>query len=161
YTSGVVDCAGQVLTFNNLSTPATGPSYSWSFGDGTGSTVKNPAHTYSLSGSYSIKLVVANPGGCADSLTKPYLLTLPLAAVALFSDSTIANGVVSFNNLSTNAVKVSWDFGDNQTSATSSPQHNFPDVKTYEVCLTAYNQLDCPNTICKDIYVGLSSIVAI
>jgi gliding motility-associated-like protein len=161
YTSGVTDCAGQALTFNNLSTPAIGPSYSWSFGDGTGSAVKNPVHTYSLSGSYSIKLVVANPGGCADSLTKPYLLTLPLPAVALFSDTTLANAVVLFNNLSTNAVKVSWDFGDNQTSSTSSPQHTYPDVSTYEVCLTAYNQLDCPNTICKDIYVGLASIVAV
>lgn len=161
YTSGITDCSGQALAFNNLSTPATGPSYSWSFGDGTGSTLKNPAHTYSVSGSYSIKLVVANPGGCADSLSKPYLLTLPLPAIALFSDSTTANAVVAFTNLSGNAVKVSWDFGDNQTSATNNPTHTFPDVRSYEVCLTAYNQLDCPNTICKDVYVGLSSIVAI
>jgi len=38
-------------------------SWAWTFGDGSTSTEKNPAHTYVKSGMYSVKLKVSNPAG--------------------------------------------------------------------------------------------------
>ena len=44
-------------------------SWSWSFGDGGTSTARNPTHTYTSSGRYTVKLTVRGPGG---SDTKEY-----------------------------------------------------------------------------------------
>ncbi len=161
YTTGTLDCSGQSLVFSNLSTPASGPTYFWSFGDGGSSVLQNPVHTFSANGFYGIKLVVANPGGCADSLIKPYNPLLPTPATALFKDTVVSNAVVSFSNQSTNSIKVAWDFGDGQTSVIDNPIHTFPNIGTYKVCLTAYNTLSCTSSYCRDINVVLSSIVAV
>ena len=40
--------AGQAVQFSNLST--SGEEWSWSFGDGAVSTIKNPTHTYKKPG---------------------------------------------------------------------------------------------------------------
>ena len=48
--------AGQEVTFNNLST--SGEEWSWTFGDGTVSTLKNPTHTYKKPGKYVVTLKV-------------------------------------------------------------------------------------------------------
>ena len=44
-------------------------SYTWDFGDGSGSTLKNPSHTYASPGVYSVTLTVAGSGG-TKSVTK-------------------------------------------------------------------------------------------
>lgn len=159
-TSGL-DCSGETLSFTNLSTPLNGPSYIWRFGDGTSSVLQNPVHTYMTSGFYAIKLVVINPGGCADSLVKPYNSSVPTRVEALFSETILANATVSFTNTSANSTKVKWDFGDNQTSTLDHPIHAFPQIETYKVCLTAYNSLNCTDTTCKNLFTGVYKIVAI
>ncbi len=55
------------VTFLNYSTGAL--AYSWSFGDGTGSELFEPAHVYERYGSYDVTLVALSEFGCADSLT--------------------------------------------------------------------------------------------
>ena len=55
------------ITFLNYSTGAL--SYSWSFGDGTGSELFEPTHKYERYGSYDVSLVALSEFGCADSLT--------------------------------------------------------------------------------------------
>lgn len=45
-------------------------SWSWSFGDGTSSLVKNPSHTYAESGSYQVQLVVTDTAGLTNSIGK-------------------------------------------------------------------------------------------
>ena len=46
--------------YNGTGTPAT--SWAWSFGDGTTSTVQNPIHTYTTTGSYNISLTASGYG---------------------------------------------------------------------------------------------------
>jgi PKD repeat protein len=43
-------------------------SWSWSFGDGATSTLQNPSHTYTTSGSYPVSLTVQGAGGFDTSL---------------------------------------------------------------------------------------------
>jgi gliding motility-associated-like protein len=159
--SNFVDCLGDFLTFNNQSSTSGDATFGWEFGDGGKSNDQNPSYRYISNGYYPIKLVVTNPGGCADSITKPYIVTLPASVEAVISETIISNGVVSFSNQSQNAVRSDWDFGDGQNSNKNSITHTFPTVGVYTVCLTAYNSLNCVNQICKEIFVGMSRILGI
>lgn len=52
-----------------FTTPAEGvTSWSWSFGDGTGSTEVSPVHTYTVPGLYTVQLTVSN-GTCSSTST--------------------------------------------------------------------------------------------
>ncbi len=50
--------------------------YHWDFGDGATSSLQNPVHTYSSSGTYSIFLVVSGPGGY-DIVNQYDLIVVP------------------------------------------------------------------------------------
>jgi PKD repeat protein len=55
--------------FSDLST-GTVTARQWDFGDGTSpDTAKNPSHTYTQPGSYTVALKITGPGG-ADSTDK-------------------------------------------------------------------------------------------
>ncbi|KKH48881.1 N-acetylmuramoyl-L-alanine amidase [Methanosarcina sp. 1.H.A.2.2] len=54
------------VQFNDRSENAF--SLNWSFGDGTSSTEKNPIHTYSTAGVYTVKLTVSNENGIDSKL---------------------------------------------------------------------------------------------
>lgn len=63
------------ISFDDLST-GTIDSYQWNFGDGSAnSTLQNPAHTYSVPGTYTVSLTVINDGG-SSTLTKTGLITV-------------------------------------------------------------------------------------
>jgi PKD repeat protein len=80
-----VACTGLDCTFTNTSTPATGLTYAWDFGDGATSTDKDPTHTYAATavteytamltvtdasnnqGSHDETFTVTPPAGCGDA----------------------------------------------------------------------------------------------
>jgi PKD repeat protein len=47
----------------STSSPAVWATWRWAFGDGTFSSVKNPAHAYQTAGSYTVSLTATNLGG--------------------------------------------------------------------------------------------------
>ncbi len=53
------------ITFTNTSTGAD--SYSWDFGDGATSTLKDPVHTYASAGVYTVKMTATNANGSATA----------------------------------------------------------------------------------------------
>jgi gliding motility-associated-like protein len=56
------------VQFNNLSGSQFGiTGYAWSFGDGTGSTLQNPQHTYPGIGAFTVSLLTVSVHGCRDS----------------------------------------------------------------------------------------------
>lgn len=56
------------FSFTNQSTNAA--AYSWTFGDGSGSTEVNPTHTYGeIAGSYPVILTAISAAGCIDTTT--------------------------------------------------------------------------------------------
>ncbi len=59
--------ANTPFQFYNMSSGAT--AYVWSFGDGAGSSDKDPKHLYLRSGSYQVCLVASN-GNCRDTICK-------------------------------------------------------------------------------------------
>jgi gliding motility-associated-like protein len=59
---------GHDIQFNNSSGSAT--SYNWDFGDSSTSTDISPSHHYKDSGTYTVRLIANNAGGCSDTLTR-------------------------------------------------------------------------------------------
>ncbi|MBP1946964.1 putative repeat protein (TIGR01451 family), partial [Methanobacterium petrolearium] len=60
------------VQFTDKSTGYVG-SYAWDFGDGTNSDEKNPVHTYSTPGSYTVTLTVTNLGGSDEKVKTDYI----------------------------------------------------------------------------------------
>jgi PKD repeat protein len=102
------------ITFINTSTNAT--TYSWDFGDGTTSTMSNPTHTYTLAGTYILRLKATGPNG-ADSVCKLVSLdavTQPSKSYMsyFFDRCTGAPVGASFKTLNPASTNTVWDFGD-------------------------------------------------
>jgi hypothetical protein len=57
---------GQAVQFTEQSIGGA-TNWSWSFGDGTGSTARNPAHIYGASGAYTVLLSTWNAGGISTA----------------------------------------------------------------------------------------------
>lgn len=139
-------CVPYTVTFNNTSLFAT--AYSWDWGDGTpGATTPSPSHTYTIPGTYTIRLVALNPTRCKTSDTTRFTVTaLVPGATALFSltgnDSLCLPGAVGVTNSSTNATDYLWDFGDGSATSTASvpPPHSYTAAGTYTLKLYAYNR---------------------
>jgi Zn-dependent metalloprotease len=83
--------ANTPVTFTDQSLNAP-TSWSWSFGDNTYSSLQNPVHTYTMSGTYTVTLVASN---CIDSDTTEFLLNvLPVG----ISESSMENGFSVYPN---------------------------------------------------------------
>src|SRR5699024_8952622 len=68
-------CFGETVAFTDQSS-GNNLTYTWNFGDGNSSTVKNPSHIYNAPGNYSITLVVTNGAGKSDSKVKSNYITV-------------------------------------------------------------------------------------
>ncbi|WP_242156284.1 glycerophosphodiester phosphodiesterase family protein [Aestuariivivens sediminis] len=67
---------GENIQFTNESTGIeANSSFDWDFGDGTGSTLKNPTHTYNKLGDFIVKLV-AKTGESEDTASKELMVSL-------------------------------------------------------------------------------------
>ena len=123
----------------------------WVFGDGDSSTVSNPVHIYTTSGTYSVKLFVNNPLGCSntsDSLVmNNYITVSDSVHAAFFADSLSGCNplTVIFINQSYNAVSYYWDFGDGNTATSVNPSHVYDSTGVFTVKLIAYG-----NGVCND-----------
>lgn len=117
-------------------------SWNWDFGDGATSTEKNPAHTYTSLGTYTVALTVSNANG-KDTTSKDGYITTTLAPVASFMvDQRLGKApfIVQFKDLSTNnPTSWNWQFGDGTTSSEQNPRHTYPQVGAYDVRLTVSN----------------------
>src|SRR5665647_3565605 len=132
------------VTFSDKST-GTPTNWKWSFGDGTTSTDKNPTHTYSGAGKYTVGLTVTNAAG-SNSVTKSShinVATALKAPVASFSASSTSGKVplkVTFTDKSTGSpTSWRWSFGDGTSSTSRNPVHTYSKKGKYTVSLTAKN----------------------
>lgn len=139
-------------------------SWKWNFGDGTSSTSKNPTHTYSKAGKYTVTLTVKNAKG-NNKITKYNYITVltPLRApVAAFSASPISGYStlkVVFTDKSTGSpTSWNWNFGDGTSSTTRNPVHTYNKVGKYTVILTVKNAKGI-NKITKSNFITVNSAI--
>lgn len=129
------------VAFTDLST-GTPLKWEWDFGDGEGSDLQNPSHTFTSAGKFTVTLTVYNHGG-SDSYSTTVWVRAPRAPVAYFmTDRTfgIAPLTVHFTDRSANnPVSWSWDFGDGEISSDKNPTHTYITKGTYVAKLTVEN----------------------
>jgi gliding motility-associated-like protein len=150
-------CAPYDAVFNNVS--LAGSQFTWDFGDGSAtSNAVSPTHLYANPGTYTVRLVAVDSGTCniVDSTRK--IITVfgnPTADFIATPQPPEVNTPVSFSNRSSSdAIRLKWEFGDGDsliTTSRSDVSHEYNATGKYNVCLTAYNQANCPATVCKDV----------
>lgn len=147
------DTTKPVIKFTNLSTPS-GLNYSWSFGDGTSSTAKDPTHTYTRNSIVTVCLTVYDS---ARSCSDRYCATITLKGthcVADFNYSNAGNNIIYFHNKGTYSRNYKWTFGDGKSSTQFNPKHQYAKSGSYNVCLVVSDSANnCSDTLCKTIKV--------
>jgi PKD repeat protein len=70
-------CTGLSCTFTDTSVDPDGTiaGWSWTFGDGATSTVKNPTRTYAAAGTYTVALTVTDNGGATGTTSQAVTVT--------------------------------------------------------------------------------------
>ncbi|MES2138056.1 MAG: PKD domain-containing protein [Bacteroidota bacterium] len=168
-------CSPLCISFQDLSTIATGinQQWFWDFGDGTLSNLTNPFHCFENNTIYSqitntVKLTVTSNDGCSTTLVKNDYITVNPIPVADFNYSprpaTILSPLISFQNESLGASIWQWDFSiglQDSTSTLQHPYYTYNDTGQFEVTLIVNNNYGCTDTIQKTILIGLDWVIYI
>ncbi|AKB52034.1 hypothetical protein MSBRW_2781 [Methanosarcina barkeri str. Wiesmoor] len=139
----------------------------WEFGDGGTSTQRDPDHTYSEPGSYTVILTASNDAGSDVATKAGYIIVKgsttntesttdteftkniestentaqePVAKFSATPKSGNTPLTVEFTDKSTETpTDWYWTFGDGYTSTQQNPEHTYSEVGSYTVTLTATN----------------------
>ncbi len=90
-------CEGDTSFFTDQSSILSGAivTYDWDFGDGGASSDQNPAHIYSVPGTYTATLTLTSDQGCVTSLSIPVVLP-PGPPAPLPLPDTVCSGFTPF-----------------------------------------------------------------
>ncbi len=150
-------CSADSAAMVNLSSVSSGSlSYSWDFGNSTGSTASNPYATYTGAGTFAIKLVATTNNACKDSLTKPISIFDSPTVAFNFTNPCDGHPVQFTNTSSVNSGVISsydWNFGDNTNSSLVAPSKQYLNFGSYTVTLVATSSNGCTNSLSKTLSV--------
>lgn len=141
-------------------TNGTISSYSWTFGDGGNSALRNPLHHYSAPGLYTVRLIVRTTNGCSDTATKlNYIKVVSSPRAGITGDTSacvpatlVFNGVLLVPD--TSAVSWKWDFGNGNTSTLQNPPaQSYPNAGAFALSLVVTNSSGCMDTVIKTIQI--------
>jgi PKD repeat protein len=139
------------ISFNNLST--VGINYTWDFGDGNTSTLRNPTYSYAVSGNYMVKLMVSDSLGCSNFKQANQAITIQNSPQFSFTvnDSVgcDTSQLFSFNGHGNSITSWHWFFGDGDSSSIQNPTHKYNNAGDYSIRLIAINQFGCSDTLEK------------
>jgi PKD repeat protein len=156
FVANSVALTASYIDLSTGATPAT--SYSWSFGDGTGSSLRFPQHTYAMPGVYQTCLTISDTM-CQDQYCSTVLVDTTNSPAgpcnAQFVTLQIAPFDVVVIDLSSGTnLSYFWDFGDGTTSNQQYPSHYYSTIGSYVLCLTVNNGLlGCSSTYCDTLTV--------
>ena len=163
-TSDTSLCKLESVTFTDTSWCNTYfTNWKWDYGDGTNfsSVINAPqTHSYSLSGVYSIKLVLTDFLGCKDSLVKVNYIKvydLPNIHFGALTTTGCSPLSVAFMDTVTAAPGASitgrhWSFGTSSpadTSASHNPTFRYLNPGSFNVTLRATDSRGCVSTLAK------------
>jgi gliding motility-associated-like protein len=136
-----------VFTNNSLG----GLNFLWDFGDGATSTIDNPTHLYTKTGSFTVKLTAFDSTSCnkvSDTTFTINVSPIPFASFSYNPTVPKENTFTNFTNQSVGATKYLWNFSDGDTSNLKDPKHIFAATGTFNVCLNAANDVGCSDDTC-------------
>jgi gliding motility-associated-like protein len=159
----VVGCAPLQVAFQNLSTGAD--SYTWQFGDGSSSILREPTYTFNnysnRDTTYTVVLRARSRFGCEDLDTVLVTVRPTVRAEFAFDNAQSCNPyLINITNNSFGATSYRWDFGDGNPEQTfSQPSfvyqltNNTSMPRVFNIRLIATNQYGCADTITKPVIV--------
>jgi PKD repeat protein len=132
------------LAVSFTSTPSGGLapySYAWTFGDGAGSTLQNPSHTYTAAGVDTVNVTVTDANGATASTSALTITAIGPLSVAASATPTIGDAplTTTLNGSATGGkapYSYAWDLGDGTVSTAMSPSHAYSSVGTYTATVT-------------------------
>ena len=128
-------------------------TYAWSFGDLANSTVRDPTHTYTATGSYTVQLQVTDSNGCKDTLLKPgYIRAGNVYASFTYPDTVCIFTQATFTNTSATFQSFLWRFGNGDTSLATIGKDTFSTAGLDTVSLTITDS-QCVESVSHAIYV--------
>jgi PKD repeat protein len=121
-------------------------NYSWDFGDGFFGSGKQPRHSYSSFGSYTVKLTVTDNEGSSSSFSQQIVVVVPpninpqasfiFQLLSPYPDSDIIFDGRSSFDVDGSITSYTWNFGDGTLSSGPIANHSFSNPGTYSVQLT-------------------------
>lgn len=122
--------------------------YKWNFGDGKFSTDKDPKHTFTKLGKFTITLVATDSNTCNISDTAERFVEVIKRSNADFTYETfVCASQIEIKNNSSDYGSLIWDFGDTTTSTLAQPGvHNYKKPGQYTVMLITDPDRPCPDT---------------
>ncbi|GAB4406115.1 MAG: hypothetical protein OHK0039_07600 [Bacteroidia bacterium] len=159
-------CEPLTVNFQSTATAGSLPivQHQWTFGDGGSALVANPTYAYSVPGVYTVRLIVIDGNGCADTLSQS-VQVLEKPVVNFVADKTAGCGpeTIRFTDLTTSPyLKVAWlwTFGDGNTSTSPAPVHTYLNDGVYTVKLVVTDQNGCKDSLTRTNYIRLEHPVA-
>ena len=138
FTAPAVDTLGNAIT-----------SWNWIFGDGSGSSVQNPTHTYTTVGTFSPTLSTITASGATPLTIGPGLINATIAysnIVHATGSPTVGQAplTVQFSAPTADSrgkaiTKWTWTFGDGYGSSAQNPSHTYNYVGSFQPRLTTLN----------------------
>lgn len=147
--------------FTNTTSLSTGTyNNSWSFGDGSFSSLANPPskHYNSFVSAYKVKLRVSTNNNCIDSIEQTVnLQASPVPGFSVNDSDQCLRGngfaFVGNGSLSSGTYNSNWRFGDGGVSALNSPTHAYTSAGTFVVSQILISNLGCRDTLSKTVKV--------
>lgn len=158
-----ITCDGFTMTFKNETNSSQIHSFYWDFGDssdGSISTEPSPRHTYTDTGTYTVKLVINRGEQCSDSAFTQALVYPGFVPDFTIEGSCFLNPYQFVDLTSTKYGIVDswrWNFGDpsgnGDTSTLQNPVYRYAAPDTTNVQLIVSNSKGCVDTITRPLSV--------
>lgn len=116
---------------------------SWNFGDGTSGTGLSVAHTYTLAGTYSVRMIITDANGCIDTILKQNYITVDSMYASFTAPASVCDDEVVQFVATSPAFLYVWDLGDGTPATGPNVNHTYNGPGTYTATLTAYNMGSC------------------
>ncbi len=108
-------CPPLQTAFTNASKYASG--FTWDFGNGNGSLLNDPSHTYTFPGTFTATLKATGVGGCVDSTSRKIVIQGPYGNLRYTPLMGCAPLQVDFKSTAINTVRYTWDFSDGNSAS--------------------------------------------
>lgn len=151
--SVTIVCIGNPTSFTDLTTISSGTitTWGWNFGDPNSgpnniSSLQNPSHTYTASGTFNVVLTVTSDSSC-QTTTILAVTVLPLPVAGFTAPNECLTTPVVFTDGSTGAAQWYWNFGDGNNSTSQSPSHTYSGYGTYIVTQIITSASNCKDTV--------------
>ncbi|MGE5108959.1 MAG: PKD domain-containing protein [Sphingobacteriales bacterium] len=132
-------CVNQLVSFTDNSTTTSGniTAWNWDFGDGTSSILQNPQKTYSVPGTYEVKLVVISSSGCFSDVIKRNITVAAAPIAGINVAGGCENKIVSLQDASVissgTITRWYWSLGNGNTSVEQNPAIIYPAHGSYTI----------------------------